>query len=407
MFSETLRYRGSDPEIKDLFKQKAIYADSEPSEPSVIDRTKSLFALTSFDQPPAGAKFSYAYGINPDADIFCSIKEMFCHPLTALNELYHKLTSEEQDAINIVSEKVKSHYLAQTMMTALNISPITYGILALLFQTGVANGEITEDKLQEFIFNNGAPFNGTDLCKGSTANQCGQFFVSQNNMTVVQGASYLTTTQSSLEDVVRTSHDCGNETHLMDFLKKMFDVYNETAIDNQTCYTAVYSPGKTINRANALFHVSEDVCHALYENANSVLQPCIKKAAHILDGENIGPYTPSRPVQDDSGSELFVLATIFAATIATIAVVWPCAFPRQQRDENREDEEAGPIPRLEEPAPGAAPASPKSTADSIQIEITPLLVSNENQSLSTLPFIRLIEDEPESKEDPILPAIPA
>jgi hypothetical protein len=390
MSQRTLRYRGTNQAIKQQLEQdKATQRNKESafSTSAVMTATSQAFLdETRFAAPPAGKKVSYAYGIEPgflDAlkkhapefsmptikNLYDTIISLIKETPAALKSLYDTASPEEKSFVKTVTSATNNHYIGQAVISTLGINPLLYALILMTYRISFTTAQASNTTRSLFTFFNGAPVNGTDLCAGTTANLCSQFYVSQNNATVMQGASYLTSTKLSTETANDVAGQCGDITHLQSFLQDLiFANPDNTLVGNQTCSTAAYSDGRTIHLDNQLTGVNEPVCAALTQDSNSVITPCVQQNVAAYDANQQYP-DPSTTQQHQSSS---ISPVVYIMPVFFVAIVLPIIMrSRIQNTGNRRRAYAEPAVNPDQQQQPAAAAPEQIELASIHVVPAP------------------------------------
>lgn len=249
-----LRYRGKDPKIKSAFerKTKSKHVFSEYPDNQSVGKLTSIHQFYSsirerpeYNAPPKGGPVSYAYGLAPTVldtmwaevqVLYQNLASQFGFDKKTINAtnpsvnksqaisnrllglikstphilkpVYDVLSFPEKEFIKNVSTQVAQNHLSKMAMTALNIGPLSFTVLAILASAGVVSAESSpivkriaklplvqdlKNALDDapYTFVDGIPPNGTDMCAALNPywNYCEQFYVKQNNSTILTSVS--------------------------------------------------------------------------------------------------------------------------------------------------------------------------------------------------------------------------
>lgn len=362
-----LRYRGSDARIRATFSESQEDRVSLDNQGSIKNSPAYLRPPT--DQPSLSHRLaeSLKAGIktalsclttsqNTMQKIFDTAKMQLSSNLKSLEKVYQTLSQAEKEFVDTISSQMKHHYVTQPILAMLGINPVMFALMGISFQAGIASGQISEENLEDLIFFDGAPENGTNLC-ADVSGDCGQFYVDCQNQTIAQGASILTSTHYSVPEVISATNSCGDKSQLMSFFKWLFGIQNITVFGNKTCQTSAASDGQTVHRNNILIGVSQKVCDELQANSDKNLVPCIQNGVHSLDVSDKSYINPTN--QNNSSFNLLWLTPLFT---------WPWVFYFLYRRNRQQAQEAS-----ESTAQQPIPAEAKST------------IPEEKQSNKTLP----------------------
>jgi hypothetical protein len=230
----------------------------------------------------------------------------------------------------------------------------------------------------QFVFFNSAPVNGTSLCEPTSETLCEQFYVTQNDDIILQGASSVTSTFHTVSAAKRAVDSCGDVYSLENFIKNLLAHPSEPVFGNQSCTVSAYSNGRTVHLDNYFAHVAPSVCAALSQQNMQVITPCVQTNVHnAFDSTNsvINSHTSINPV-------FFYMPAILMSTCMLIGITMRRRHDHRRRREARERGEVEARQRQENPISLAEPAA-VIMHEEVEMNIINIVPSQEPHVTST------------------------
>jgi hypothetical protein len=330
---ENLRYRGNNRAIKDALqkqqqneqaKQTLVSPSSTPSGAGVASSAYGLDVVLSnvFTQHGLGVSLD---SIKNLCDVAATI---FQQTPSALQKIYEDASLAQKNIAQTILSQKFSNTKFKTGMRS-----ILYGMLILVYRSIHVAAEPNSTSALTF-FNGTAADNMINLCNLTSANYCDQFYVTQNNNTVVFGASYITSTQRAISNLTDIIGKCGSVSNLQAFLKNQFATFGQVVLGTTTCFSAVYSHDLTMHADNQLVGVANAVCDALDQNA-AAIKSCINDA--LSPPMNATPTTAIQFASTTSSFSPLLYLLFLSLLVCCLPATFYFAKKRQQQaTENRE-----------------------------------------------------------------------